>query len=211
MPQQINLYSPILLTPKRYFSATTMVQGLGVFAACLAALSAWSVFSTAALRRDLQSATQSHAAERQRLNQTLAQRPAPSSPAALEQELAAEQKLLGERQQLLAEISRGVATPERSHSAWLRLLAATVPAPVWLTDVKLSDGRIELAGATLQPDALRPWLARLAAHPLAEGHSFTAVKVERSEPGAGAGTAAAERWVFQVAGGAALPPAGVKQ
>ena len=207
MPQQINLYSPILLTPKRYFSALAMGQALAVFTAALLVLSAWSAFRTATLQRDLQSSTQAQDSERQRLKAALATLPAVTSPAALEQELAAERRLLAERQQMLAELSRGLVTEGRSHSAWLRLLAQTVPAPVWLTEVKLAENRVELTGATLQPDALRPWLARLGAHPLAAGRSFTALKVERQDAGGASGTAATtatETWVFQVASGSAV-------
>ena len=207
MPQQINLYSPILLTPKRYFSALAMGQALAVFTAALLVLSAWSAFRTATLQRDLQSSTQAQDSERQRLKAALATLPAVTSPAALEQELAAERRLLAERQQMLAELSRGLVTEGRSHSAWLRLLAQTVPAPVWLTEVKLAENRVELTGATLQPDALRPWLARLGAHPLAAGRSFTALKVERQDAGAASGTAATtatETWVFQVASGSTV-------
>jgi len=173
MPQQINLYSPILLTPKRYFSALAMSQALAAFTAALLALSGWSAYRTATLRHDLQATTQAQEGEHQRLKSALAQQPAATSPAALEQELAAEVRLLAERQKMLAELSRGLVTAGRSHSAWLRLLAQTVPAPVWLTEVTLSDGRVELAGATLQPDALRPWLERLGAHPLAAGRVST--------------------------------------
>jgi hypothetical protein len=60
---------------------------------------------------------------------------------------------------------------------------------------------VQISGQTRQPEALRPWLATLSGHPLAGGHAFAAVQVER-------GTAASgnELWSFQVAGGA---PAGV--
>jgi Tfp pilus assembly protein PilN len=204
MPQQINLYSPILLTPKRYFSALAMGQAMAVFTAALLALSAWTAFRTASLRSDLQSTTQAQDGERERLKIALSKQPAAASPAALEQELAAESRLLAERQRALAELSRGLVTDGRSHSAWLRLLAQTVPAPVWLTEVKLSEGRVDLAGATLQPDALRPWLARLGAHPLAAGRGFNALKVERAEADSQPATGAAETWIFQVASGGSV-------
>ena len=49
MAQQINLYSPILLAPRRYFSALAMVQSLAVLAVGLLALSLWSVNHTQGL------------------------------------------------------------------------------------------------------------------------------------------------------------------
>ena len=38
MSQQINLFNPLFLRQKRYLSATTMVQGLGIIAVVLVAL-----------------------------------------------------------------------------------------------------------------------------------------------------------------------------
>ena len=201
MAQQINLHSPILLAPKRYFSALAMVQALAALAVGLAGLCAWTLNSTQTLKRDLQSASAAHGAERQRLSGMLAQRPARASDSAILQEVAAEERLLAERRRQRDGLMQGLALEGRSHSAWLRLLAQTVPGPVWLTEVKLGDKGVQISGQTRQPEALRPWLATLSGHPLAGGHAFAAVQVER-------GTAASgnELWSFQVAGGA---PAGV--
>jgi len=201
MAQQINLHSPILLAPKRYFSALAMVQALAALAVGLAGLCAWTLNSTQTLKRDLQSASAAHGAERQRLSGMLAQRPARASDSAILQEVAAEERLLAERRRQRDGQMQGLALEGRSHSAWLRLLAQTVPGPVWLTEVKLGDKGVQISGQTRQPEALRPWLATLSGHPLAGGHAFAAVQVER-------GTAASgnELWSFQVAGGA---PAGV--
>jgi Tfp pilus assembly protein PilN len=201
MAQQINLHSPILLAPRRYFSALAMVQALAALAVGLAGLCAWTLNSTQTLKRDLQSASAAHGAERQRLSGMLAQRPARASDSAILQEVAAEERLLAERRRQRDGLMQGLALEGRSHSAWLRLLAQTVPGPVWLTEVKLGDKGVQISGQTRQPEALRPWLATLSGHPLAGGHAFAAVQVER-------GTAASgnELWSFQVAGGA---PAGV--
>lgn len=196
MAQQINLYSPILLTPKRYFSALAMAQAIGVLAAGLAALCLWSVLATQRLQADLASATSAYASEKQRLATEIAQRPAlPKDSAALEQELARTTQALADSRALLDELAPAAADPERSRSALLRLLAQTVPPTVWLTELKLVDGQIDLAGMTLQPDALRPWLATLSQHPATAGQSLRAVKVERSDTGAPGG---AEAWAFHV-------------
>jgi Tfp pilus assembly protein PilN len=199
MAQQINLHSPILLAPRRYFSALAMAQALLALAVGLAGLCAWTLHSTQTLRRDLQSASAAHGAERQRLTAALAQRPAPASDSAVLQEVAAEEKLLARRQQQRDGLVAGLASAGHSHSAWLQLLAQTVPAAVWLTEVKLGDKGVQISGQTREPEALRPWLASLSGHPLAAGHAFAALQVERGA----AVPAGAELWSFQVAGGAA--------
>jgi Tfp pilus assembly protein PilN len=191
MAQQINLYSPILLTPRRYFSALAMLQALAALALGLLLFAGWTTWSTRQLKAEL--ATSSAAGDRQKqaLAAALAARPVlPADPAALQQELAQARSRLAERRALLAELN----PPEGpGHAALLRLLAQTAPASLWLTEVKRSEGRIELAGVAQQPEALRPWLARLAADPLFEGTTLRAVKVER-----GGAEAEADTWRFRV-------------
>ena len=196
MAQQINLYSPILLAPRRYFSALAMVQALAVLAVGLVALSLWSVSQTQGLRRDLASTSAADNAEQKRLQVALAGRPAaPTNVSALEQELAQARKQLAEREALLASIAAPAPGNDISRSALLRLLAQTLPTSSWLTEVKLVDGRVDIAGATLQPEALRPWLDRLSAHPALAGQTLEAVKVERRDPNVGTGP---ESWSFRV-------------
>ncbi len=199
MAQQINLYSPIFLAPKRYFSALAMAQALAVLALLLGAACAWMLASGASLRRDLQSGAAAQAAELQRLTQALAAAQPAASGAALAQELAQVQQTLAQRRALLDELTRGRLAEGHSHAAMLRMVAATVPPAVWLNDIRLVEGRLELKGMTLQPDALRPWLVQLAQHPLTADQQLAAVKVERAAPTLGtAGTAAAAGWAFQL-------------
>jgi Tfp pilus assembly protein PilN len=204
MAQQINLYSPILMAPRRYFSAQTMAQALGLYALMLILLCGAAVIGSALLRRELAVTTQSQAAERDRLTQTLAVRaPQAATGPALEQELTQLQQALAQQRRQVDELSRGRIIEGRSHAAMLKLVAQTVPAPVWLTELRLLEGRLELTGMTLQPEALRPWLGELAGHPLTAGQRLAAVKVERST--GSAVPASVEAWSFNVVSSA--PPA----
>lgn len=190
MAQQINLYSPILLTPKRYFSALAMAQALAALALGLVAFGTWTTLSTAKLKADLAASGAAAQQQKAALAAALAAQPAlPASPAALEQELTQARQRLAERRALLAELN----PPEGpGHAALLRMLARTAPATLWLTEVRRQDGRIELAGLTEQPEALRPWLATLSADPLFEGTTLRAVKVERGDG------EARDAWRFRV-------------
>lgn len=203
MAQQINLFSPILLAPRRHFSALAMLQGLALLCAVLVALCAGVLASNGALRRELQGTEQAQGAERERLTRALAVQPA-ASGVALEQELVAVRQTLAVRRALLDELTRGRALEGRSHAAILRMVAQTVPAAVWLSDIRLVDGRLELKGRTLQPEALRPWIAQLAQHPLTADQRLAAMKVDRDvAPAATAGNAAnvppgTPVWTFQL-------------
>jgi Tfp pilus assembly protein PilN len=197
MAQQINLYSPILMAPRRLFSALAMVQSLGAVTLVLAGLCLWAIMDAHTLRRELASGVTAQADERARLTQAIAARtPAANSVAALEQEAALLREALAQQRRQVDELARGRIADGRSHAAMLELVARTVPVPVWLTDVRLLEGRLELSGMTLQPEALRPWLGELARHPLTAGQRLAAVKLERAS-GASA-PVDVEAWSFSL-------------
>jgi Tfp pilus assembly protein PilN len=204
MAQQINLYSPILLTPKRYFSASALAQSLGVLVFGLCALAAWSTLSAQHLAAGLEAARAANAQEQAQLTAALARRPAAGKDTqALQQQLAQARKALAERRALLATRDASHGGAGTDHGEVLRLLAETIPDTLWLTEVKRAGHRLELAGVALQPQALQPWLAQLSRHPLMAGAPLRAIKVERSD-GAAAG---AEAWSFRVvSGGSAGEP-----
>lgn len=82
-------------------------------------------------------------------------------------------------QNQLQELQRGLLVQGAGHSARLSLLAKTIPASVWLTQVKLDTHTFELTGATLEPAALHTWLETLAAEPLLKNQNLNAIKLER--------------------------------
>ncbi|MDR7306964.1 PilN domain-containing protein [Rhodoferax saidenbachensis] len=182
MPQQINLCTPILLTQKRYFSADTMAISLGVFVvagALLCGVWVWNLQRASqgfSQTMDLQAreiATLQAAIQR---GQTAA---APVDPALL-QKLKEQQALLLQKQQTLQALQQGVSQPGKAHSDRLQLVARSIPAVVWVTDVKADAARLEVAGFTLEPSALNEWVVRLASSPLMQGLSLGDVKVERA-------------------------------
>jgi hypothetical protein len=201
MAQQINLFNPILLTPRRYFSALAIVESLAVFLLALVALCGWSVWRTQAMRQDLGTASVGHEAERQRLNTALALLDAlPEDLPALQQQFATVQLELAERVRRRAELGGGAGNP--APAAALLRLAQSVPSPVWLTDIRWSQSGLELGGMTLDPAALQPWLQVLSQGAAGPGMALGRLQVEHS-PGTAPG--GAEAWSFQITHGAASP------
>lgn len=181
MPQQINLYRPVLLTRPRHFSARTMVQALALVLLGTAAVCTWTALQNVSLGRELEATSHQHASERQALLQAIAANPgAATSTASLEQSLQSLQRRLAEREQTLAELARGRIVDGRSHSARLRLIARTVPESAWLDEIAIHGDSLSLTGRTLDPSALKPWIASLAGEPLLAGQSLTTLKVEQA-------------------------------
>jgi Tfp pilus assembly protein PilN len=191
MAQQINLHHPILGVPRRQFSAATMALALGVLALGAAALGAFLTLQTQRLKAQFAPTLAANEQEAARLEALLARRPpSPKDTAALAQEVAQARQALDERRRVRAELDAAGGGAEL-----LRTVARTLPPTVWLSEVRRVGGRIEIAGTALQPEALRPWLASLAAEPAFGGRAPRPLRVERSD-------GAVEAWQFRVVGGA---------
>ena len=219
MAQQINLCNPIFLTPKRYFSAATMLQALTVFAVLGGIIAAYWVWSLDESTRGLKKAINANQAEVGRLQTAITVNKAQSGPAdaALVQDLKTQRDELERREKLLEEAQWGLFREGWGHSARLQLVAQTIPAQVWLTEVKADNDRLEFLGSTLEPAALNEWMARLSASPLLQGQKVSTFKVERmvdplQSVGAGAGAGAAPAvspavWAFSMINTLAAPRA----
>lgn len=199
MVQQVNLLDPILLAPRRLFSARTMLQATALLAAALVVAGIWVHWSTAALRRELEVSLHAQSAQRDPLSRAVAAQSDRSS-SALDQEVAQLQQTMPRRRQLLAELLRGRAAEGSSHAVRLRMIASTLPPSAWLSDLRFAERRVEISGFTLQPDALPRWLMQLRDDPLLDGKALAIVKVQRVGAAelSGGVPAGVDVWTFRV-------------
>ena len=181
MPQQINLCTPILLAQKRYFSAQTMLQAVAVFVVLGGALCMYWVSSLNSASAGFKKTLDAQAPELASLQAAVAASKvsAGSGEAALEQELQAARAERTQRQAVLEELHRGIVKEGHGHAARLQLVASSIPAQVWVTDVRADEFQLDVSGFTLEPAALNEWVAKLAVSPLLQGQHLAAVKVEK--------------------------------
>lgn len=182
MAQQINLCTPILLTQKRYFSAQTMVQALAVFVVLGGGLCGYWVWSLNTASEGFKKTLATQSRELERLQAAIKQGKAGIGlvEAAVTQDLQGRRAELLQREKLLQELQRGLFQPGWGHAARLQLVAESIPPQVWVTEVKVDDGQLDVSGFTLEPAALNEWVARLAASPLLQGQKLATVKVENA-------------------------------
>ena len=182
MPQQINLCTPILLTQKRYFSAQTMAQALAVFVLLGGGLCAYWVWSLNTASDGFKKTLATQSQELESLQAAIKQGKVGAGPleAALAQQLQGHKLDLQQRQSLMEALQRGLFRPGWGHAARLQLVARSIPAQVWVTELKADDNQLALTGFTLEPAALNGWVGKLAASPLLEGQKLSTVKVEHA-------------------------------
>lgn len=182
MPQQINLCTPILLTQKRYFSALTMLQAFAIFAVVGGGLCAYWVWSLNVASEGFKKTLATQSRELESLQSAIAQGKAGGGPVAavLTQDLQGRRAELLQREKLLEDLQRGLFRPGWGHAARLQLVAQSIPAQVWVTEVKADEAQLEVSGFTLEPAALNEWVVKLAASPLLKEQKLATVKVENA-------------------------------
>lgn len=182
MPQQINLCTPILLTQKRYFSANTMAISLGVFVVLGAVLCGSWVWSLDSATQSLQQSVDSHKTELENLQAAILRSRAsavPVDPALLAQQTD-RHLAVAQREKLKEALSQGLFQPGWGHSDRLVLVSHSIPAPVWISEVRLDGWRFEVTGYTLEPAALNEWVDKLSTSPLMQGLKLSTVRVEKA-------------------------------
>ncbi len=180
MAQQINLLTPILLAPKRYFSALTLLQAAALLVVVGGAAALWLQQRDRQAEADHQALLAQYATQRQQLLVARASLPAPQDAGAQQQQLQLLEAGNAQRHALLASLGAdGSRKAGQRHSDLLALIGRSLPESAWLSELRYAPGRVELIGGTLNTAVLRPWLGQIAAHPLLAGQELSALRVER--------------------------------
>lgn len=211
MPQQVNLYLPILRKQKESFTAQTLAQALVILLLGGGVLAAAWVWNLQGASASLQQTLDAQSKEMTGLRTALESARASAGPVqtALTQELALRRTELQQRQTVLDALSQGLVQPGQGHAARLRLVAQTIPSAAWVNAIKTNSDLLEVSGYTLAPEALNGWVSQLAASPLLQGQTLNAVKVEEVAPAVASTSAPA--WSFNlVSRVAAVTADGVK-
>jgi Tfp pilus assembly protein PilN len=182
MPQQINLCTPILLTQKRYFSAHTMAIALAVFLVLGGALCGAWVWNLDRGSEAFNQTINAQARDVESLKAAIQRSQASAAPAdpALLAQLQERRNAVEQREQLKEALVEGMFRPGWGHSDRLTWVARSIPASVWITDMRMDGTRFEVTGFTLEPAALNDWVDKLSVSPLMQGLKLATVKVENA-------------------------------
>ena len=184
MSQQINLYSPIFRKETKVFSATTMLQGLGLIVLVVAVFYYYMSAQSSLLELRAAESAQQLKSELERLKVYGAQASPAERLRALAERRKALEATLGTQTQALEGLKAGAFGRSEGYSATLRALARVSVEGVWLTRVDFSEdgGELSLAGRALRADLVPAYLARLRADPALRQQDFTRLEVKRPAP-----------------------------
>lgn len=184
MSQQINLFNPIFLKQKKYFSALAMAQALAAIGIMCVLLVAEAQRRTALFDRQAASTATQLEAKQARLAKVAADSAPRPKDKAIESEIAQAQLDLKAMQDVSAALARGDFGDTRGFSQYFRSLARQSISGLWLTEISVNavGGEIGVRGRTLQANLVSSYIGRLATEPTLRGKAFSTLEI--SVPGA---------------------------
>ena len=192
MAQQINLFNPVFLKQKKYFSAVTMLQALALLLGGILAFYGYTLRETQTLARlsdDTGRQLKAQSEQAARLTQEFS--PLGRSKM-LSDELARTAVRLKQREDMLSVLRTGGLGNTDGFARYLSAFARQSMSGVWLTGFTIGGDESELliSGRVLQADLVPAYIRALNREDVMRGRTIAELRLTARETRDAAGTAA---------------------
>lgn len=189
MSQQINLYSPIFRKQTKIFSATTMVQGLGLIVLVVALFYYYVAAQGSLLELRVAESGQRLKSEIERVKLYGARESPAERVKLLADRKKALEQTLASQSQVLEAFKAGAFGRSEGYSDTLRALARVSVDGVWLTRVGFAEGsgELSLSGRAMRAELVPTYIQRLRADKVLRAQPFALLEMTRlgAQPAAG--------------------------
>jgi hypothetical protein len=187
MSQQINLFNPLFLKQKKYFSARTMLQGMGIIAIALLVSYGFLLFQSSRLE---QQRIETVALREQVQQQMLKGGGARGRSKLLEDEISRFEGMIKAEQEVLNILEGGSLGNSEGYSKFLVALARQRTSGLWLTGFTVNGVGDELSirGRVLQADLVPQYIRQLNREAVMRGHAVAELSLRRVEEPSAAAT-----------------------
>lgn len=201
MSQQINLYNPIFLKQRKYFSLLTMLQALGMILVGSLLFYGYAVYQVSQLKNQSEESTRRFDAEQARLTRFAAEFSPQQTNQSLQSEVQQLEKKLIDQTELTEILKSGVVGNTTGYSEYMRAFARQVVQGLWLTGFKVTGdaAQISLSGGVVDPELLPAYIQRLGKEPVMQGKNFATLQMR--QPAAGPAPAPARYVEFTLQSG----------
>ena len=195
MSQQINLFNPIFMKQRKYFSLLTMVQALGLVIAGSLIFYGYAIYQVGQLKLQAEENTKRYTAEQVRLAGFMAEFSPQHSMQLLQNEVQRLEKQTAEQNQIIETLKSGAVGNTTGYSEYMRAFSRQVMQGLWLTGFKVTGdaAQISLSGGVVNPELLPEYIQRLGRESIMKGKTFSTLKMQqpKAEQDAGSGKAPA--------------------
>lgn len=184
MSQQVNLFNPIFLKQKKYFSAVTMLEGLGLILVGSIAVFVYARFHLSEQSSQLAAATQQLNGAKAQLAKVTAEYAPRQKTKSLEDEVLRAEAEVKSQARALEVVQKGGIGDTQGYSEYLRAFSRQIVGGLWLTGFSIDAGgkAIELRGRALQPDLVPSYINRLKNEKVMRGKTFSNLAMEQPRP-----------------------------
>lgn len=182
MSQQINLFNPIFLKQKKYFSAVTMAQALGLLLLGSIAMGIYTDNQVSRLSKDAAATTAQLGAIQTELATLTATSGSRQKSKLLEDEVQKTEADVKSLQQGIGVLQKGDLGNTKGYAEYLRAFSRQIVTGVWLTGFNIygAGSEIGIQGRALQPELVPAFITRLKREPVLQGKSFSALSMQTS-------------------------------
>ncbi|MGE5623360.1 MAG: PilN domain-containing protein, partial [Bacillota bacterium] len=180
MSQQINLFNPIFLKQKKYFSAATMAQALGLILLGCFLFAGYASYQVSMLSKEADSTSAQLVAQQAQLNKANAAFVSRQKNQALENEVATAEAEVKSLQQVFEVLQKGEFGNTKGYAEYMRAFSRQIINGVWLTGFSIygAGNEIGLQGRALQASSVPAYLNRLKREPILQGKSFATLDMQ---------------------------------
>ncbi len=173
MSQQINLFNPIFMKQRKYFSLPTMLQALALIVLGSLVFYAYARYQVGQLDKQYAENTRRFETDQVRLASLAAEFSPQQSNQLLQDEVRQLEKNLADQTELVDTLKSGVIGNTAGYSQYMSAFARQVVPGLWLTGFKVTgDGaQISLNGAVTDGKLLPDYIRRLGREPSMQGKS----------------------------------------
>lgn len=183
LSQQINLFNPIFLSQKKYFSAATIVQALGLVILGALAFYGYAAYQFRLLDKDLGDASRRLEQEQARFSRTATEFAPKQKNKMLEVEIQKLEKQVEDREAILSMQQSGTLNGVRELTEFMRAFARQSVNGLWLTSFSMNEAGsgMVIGGRALRADMVPAYIRRLGQERVMQGHSFGGFEVRLSQ------------------------------
>jgi hypothetical protein len=201
MSQQINLFNPIFMKQRKYFSLLAMLQALGMIIAGALIFYGYAVYQVDQLKLQSEENTKRYNAEQLRLARSVTEFSPQQANQLLQDEVQRLEKQSAEQNELIETLKSGVLGNTTGYSEYMRAFSRQVLQGLWLTGFKVTGdaAQISLSGGVVNPELLPAYIQRLGKEHVMQGKTFSTLKMQQTKADEGVAgqtpVAAARRYV----------------
>ncbi len=190
MSQQINLFNPVFLRQKKYFSMATMLQALVLIALGSALFYGYAAYQVKQLARQSDETNKRYTAEQIRLSRYTAEFSPQLSRQLLEEELKNFEARAAAQQEIINAVKSGALGNTSGFSEYMRAFARQSVHGLWLTGFNISGdaASMEIKGAVLFPELLPAYIQKLGQEKVMRGKIFASLQMQQPKVESGKAT-----------------------